>query len=138
MQTIVVAGQTGIGKSTLLSMLARQHGMTLIDPLGENKTWRGPDPATCRGVVFDHISHLDDARAVVSAATAWCERHAVNLWLCDIWRIDWERQGIVAPDDAIELHIAPDVWPWPVSVTPGKRIACPVDQAMSIAHRLAA
>jgi hypothetical protein len=139
MQTILVTGETGFGKSTLLSALAARHNMTVIDPFVEAaQVWHEPDPETCGGVVVDHVGSLEDAKAIVSVAAAWCEFHGVNLWLCDIWRSYLNDAGIVAPDDTIELCIERDMWPWPVTVEPGKRITCPLDQAAMIADRIVA
>ncbi|NMM01489.1 hypothetical protein HHL24_26570 [Paraburkholderia sp. RP-4-7] len=78
MQTILVAGATGVGKTTLLSRLAGQRKMTVIDPFIEGaKTWADPKTGSRGGVVIDHIHYLPGAKAIVTAAAVWCERHAV-------------------------------------------------------------
>ncbi|WP_423383442.1 hypothetical protein [Burkholderia sp. LMG 32019] len=137
MQIILITGETGIGKSRLLTDVATHHKMVVVDPLAEGKnTWIEP-PKSSRGVVIAHLSYLQDANVAVSAATAWCKEHAGRLWLCDVWRLHVEEAGIALPSDAIELHLERNIWPWPVTARPGKRIVSSFDQALSIAHRLA-
>lgn len=136
MQTILITGNTGVGKSRLLCALAMQHQVAVIDPLVEARgIWMEP-AVSSRGVAIDHFSYLDEAKDIVAAATAWCEQYAVDLWLCDFSLMDFERKGITVPADAIELHLKRDVWPWPVTVTPGKRITASFDQALSLACQL--
>ncbi|MCA8228308.1 P-loop NTPase family protein [Burkholderia vietnamiensis] len=139
MQTILVTGSTGVGKSTLLSALAAQHKMTVIDPLIEAaKTWHEPSAATCGGVVIDHVHYLEDAKTVVSAAAEWCEQHAVSLWLGEIWRGELESKGIQIPADTIELHLQRDAIDEPATPVAGQRTVGNLEQVLPLAQQIAA
>jgi energy-coupling factor transporter ATP-binding protein EcfA2 len=136
----LVTGATGTGKSTLLSTLAAQRKMTVIDPFGGGaKTWAAPEVGLRGGVVIDHIHYLKNAKAVVVAAAAWCDQHAVPLWLCDICCIGVESKGITVPRDTIELHLDLESDAREQGTTPvaGRRIVVHRDRALALAQRIA-
>jgi len=136
MQTILVTGATGVGKSRLLSRLASEHNLAVIDAFVQGRnTWVEPH-TYARGVAIDHIGNLVDAKAIVAAAAEWCAKHSAKLWLCDMWRGMLESQGVTIPHDAVELHLDRGVWAWPVTVAPGIRISAPVEKALTIANGL--
>ncbi|MDN3525311.1 hypothetical protein QWY79_08500 [Halomonas sabkhae] len=113
MNTIVMTGETGVGKTCVVEALGVGRRVMLIDPLVQwsvptapaetvpgdgHQQWSAPTgPADL--VVFDHLSFLPDAEGQVRQATAWCEAHQVNLLLVVQFQEDLESLGISIPAD---------------------------------------
>ncbi|CBV43949.1 hypothetical protein [Halomonas elongata] len=113
MNTIVMSGETGVGKTRVVEALGVSRRVMLVDPLLQwsvptapaetvpgdgHQQWSAPTgPADL--VVFDHLSFLPDAEDQVRQATAWCEAHQANLLLVVQFQEDLASLGISIPSD---------------------------------------
>ena len=108
-QTLLITGQTGVGKSHLLLDIQSSRSpwdIHVVDPLGnEHLVWTSPSPMSLTAVAFDHVRFLRDASAQVRAARAWCERHGKVLILVDQQRFDFAAADIHVDETALEIQL---------------------------------
>lgn len=130
MNTIVMTGETGVGKTRVVEALGVERRLMLIDPLGQQSVpalnlpnnghpqWSAPeDPVDL--VVFDHATWLSGSADQVQKARAWCEKHQVNLLLVVQRQEDLDSLGISLPADelaTVSLSRSPQVEAFHVSI----------------------
>lgn len=107
---LILSGQTGIGKSTLVAnaaRLARIVRFDCIEPQGQS--WVAPQDEACDVLAIDHPEALTHCE-LVATAMAWCKQYSKPLWLLVQDRRDLEWLGVELPPKTPEFALGRLRW----------------------------